>query len=406
MGEIKLRGNKLWIRYSREGKRYEESVDKALGIKNATKTDAKKLLAKREGSIAEGTFRGLAAEKTLFGGFRETAFEKTAFETDPYDYERDGKKYVAYGMVKELIDDYRLNQRKSVDRALRSSWELARRFEGYRLARIGTDQIKDYKTDRVKEGMANASINRELAALRRVFHLALSSTPPKVTAIPKIEMLEENNVRRGFFEHHEYLATRNELQEYLKPIFECGYVYGGRKEEILSIEWPMVDMIVGKIDLGEGKNGDPRTWYLTPALYQTFLEYKMRRDREYPDQKKVFVRSDGKPIKDFREGLEGALRRAGLEGKLFHDLRRTAVRNMIRAGIKRKVAMLISGHRTESVFERYNIVDEADLSAATASMEQYYRTIDAKIDEHQKKVSNFGDNSGTIKEVEKTERKE
>lgn len=402
MGEIKLRGNKRWIRYYRDGKRYEESVDKELGIKNATKTDAKKLLAKREGSVAEGTFRGLAAEKTSFGGFRDTTLE-----TDPYDYKRDGKKYVAYGMVKELIDDYRLNQRKSIDRALRSSWELARRFEGFRLARIGTDQVKDYKTDRVKEGVANATINRELAALRRIFHLAHSSTPPKVTSIPKIEMLEENNVRRGFFEHTEYLAVRNQLQKYLKPVLEFGYVFGGRKEEILSIEWPMVDMISGKINLGEGKNGDPRIWYLTPSLYQTLLEYKIRRDRDYPDQKKVLVRPDGEEIRDFREGWEAACRRAGLEGKLFHDLRRTAVRNMVLSGkISRKVAMLISGHKTEEVFERYHIVDESDLSAATTSMEQYYRSLEVKIDEHQKKVSNSGDNSGTIEEVEKIERKE
>jgi integrase len=395
MGMIRLRGNKYWIKYYRNGKAYEESVDRAIG-RHATHKDAKDLLKKREGAIADGRFYGLAAEKTEFGGFREIMLD-----SDPYDYERDKKKYVAYGMVKELIDDYRLNQRKSIDRALRSTWELAQRFEGYRLARITSDLIKEYKIARSKEEMANASINRELAALRRIFHLALSSTPPKVTAVPKIEMLEENNVRRGFFEHAEYLAVRNQLQEYLKPVVECGYVYGGRKEEILSIEWPMVDMINGKITLGEGKNGDPRIWYLTPGLYRTLLDYKMRRDRKYPEQKKVFVRPDGQPIKNFREGWEAACRRAGLEGRLFHDLRRTAVRNMELAGVSRKVAMLISGHRTESVYARYRIVAESDLSAATASMVSYYKEATGKIDEYAKTVTN----TVTIEEEQKQERK-
>ena len=203
MGMIRLRGNKYWIKYYRNGKSYEESVDKAIG-RPASHKDAKDLLKRREGAVADGRFHGLSAEKTQFGGFKEVRIP-----SDPHDYEtRDGKKYVVFGMVKELIDDYRLNKRRSINRAFQAAWHLAMRFEGYRLSQILTDTIKEYKVSRTKEGAANATINRELAALRRMFHLALSSTPPKVTAIPKIEMLEENNVRRGFFEHSEYLAAR------------------------------------------------------------------------------------------------------------------------------------------------------------------------------------------------------
>lgn len=387
---IRLRGDKYWIKYSRSGKVYEESVDKAIG-RHATYTDAKDLKKKREGAIADGRFHGLAAEKTEFGGFR------TVPEGASHDYRRSEKIkgklqppkfYVAYGMVKEFIDDYRLNKRKSIARAIRSCWELARRFEGFRLARITTDQIKDYKIARAREKMANASINREMAALIRIFHLAQSATPPKVTSVPKIEMLEENNVRRGFFEHAEYLAVRNQLPDYLRPVAECGYVYGSRKEEILSIEWTMVDMINGKINLGESKNGDPRIWYLTPGLYQTLLDYKMLRDKEHPDEKKVFVHPDGGPIKHFRKGWAAACRKAGLEGKLFHDLRRTAVRNMELAGVSRKVAMLVSGHKTESVYSRYRIVAESDLSAATVSMVNFYQQQSGKIDDYQKSVTN------------------
>jgi len=397
MGMIWMRGRVPWIKYYRDGKAYSESVNKTLGIKNGTKADAKKLLARREGAIADGRFYGLSAEKTKFGGFREVRVP-----ADPCDYERDKKRYVAYGMVKEFIDDYRLNKRKSISRALRSCWELARWFEGIRLAYITTDLIKDYKTDRVKEKMANASINRELAALGRIFKMALSSTPPKVTAVPKIEMLDENNVRRGFFEHAEYLAVRNQLPDYLRPVAECGYVYGSRKEEILSIEWTMVDMINGKINLGESKNGDPRIWYMPPTLYKIMLDYKMRRDREHSDEMRVFVHPDGTPIKHFRKGWKAACKRAGLEGRLFHDLRRTAVRNMELAGISRKVAMLISGHKTESVYNRYRIVSESDLSAATKSMVDYYQNQSGKIDDYRKLITN----TVTIEEEKERQGKE
>jgi integrase len=84
----------------------------------------------------------------------------------------------------------------------------------------------------------------------------------------------------------------------------------------------------------------------------------------------IFTRA-GRRIATFRKAWSSAARRAGLSGLLFHDLRRTGVRNLIRAGVPERVAMAISGHKTRAIFERYNIVSGRDLKDAAAKLEAY-----------------------------------
>ncbi|MBI2876827.1 MAG: site-specific integrase [Candidatus Tectomicrobia bacterium] len=334
MGCVYKRGQVYWIYYFLEGQTYYESSH------SEKEADAKRLLKKRLGEIAESRFVGPKADRVLL---RE--------------------------LCEDLLADYQINGKRSRDKAQRSVRHLLDFFEESRAVEVTTDRIKAFIAQRQAQGISNAEINRELAALKRAFNLGLQGK--KIFTKPYIPMLKENNIRKGFFEHGEFLAVREALPNDLKSVITFAYITGWRKEEVLGLCWNQVDRDARtvRIDPGVTKGGEGRTVFLEGELREVIeARWKARRlDCPY-----VFHRR-GRPIRDFRDAWESALTQAGLPGKLFHDLRRTAVRNMVRAGVPERVAMTISGHKTRSVFERYNIVSESDLKEASRRVEEYNR---------------------------------
>jgi integrase len=221
------------------------------------------------------------------------------------------------------------------------------------------------------EHAKNGTINLELALVRHALTLAMRAG--KIVRVPFIARLVENNVRAGFFEQHEFEAILAKLPHYLRPVMIFAYYTGWRvRSEILGLTWDQVDLATGtvRLEVGSTKNKDGRIIYVTAEL-QSLLEQQWQEHiRDYPECPYVFHRK-GQRIKVLIKEWQKARKEAGLPTKLMHDFRRTAVRNMVRAGIPERVAMQISGHKTRSIFDRYHIVSDADLVEAAQRLETF-----------------------------------
>jgi integrase len=307
-------------------------------------TEAKRFLKLREGEVAQGKRVVLR-------------WERLRFED----------------LAADFLTDYRVNGKRSLDKAQRSVRHLQGYFGGMRAVDITTDKVRTYINTRQESGYANAEINRELAALKRMFNLALQQTPPKVAHKPYIPMLQENNVRQGFFEAEAFLAVWKQLPTDLRPVATFAHITGWRKEEVLALTWRQVDFEAEMVRLEPGttKNCEGRTVFMTVELKRLLEEQRAKTttiERKAGQIIPWVFHRGGKRIKSFKVAWQGACRRAGQPDYLFHDFRRTAVRNMMRAGIPERVAMQMSGHKTHAIFDRYHIVSEGDLREAARKL--------------------------------------
>lgn len=346
-GSYYLRGNVYWISYWVNGRQVKEST------RSGDEAEAKRQLKVKVGEAAAG---------------KDITPERATIDD----------------LCSLVLSDYRL-------RKLRDIANVKWRIEAHIKPAIGSlfasrftpYQVRAYVDSRRKESASDATINRELAILRRGFSLALREEPPIVRRAPYIPKLEEDNVRQGFIERAQYLALRDALPEHLKALLVVGYYCGNRLGELRKLQWSQVDMEAKqiRIERKQAKGKAPRTL----PIYGDMEEW-LERQRELCKGDRVFcwkqsstrVQAKEKAIGSHLKGWAEACASVGLEGLHFHDLRRSAVRNMERAGVPRGTAMRFTGHKSESVYKRYDIVVEADLEAASQKLTEFHNSQEAK----------------------------
>lgn len=363
-GEIFKRGRIYGIRYyDAQGRRKKESS------KSDKREDAERMLRKRLKAIDDHVPLDMVIGKVKF----EDA-------------------------AQDLVNNYIANGKKSLDEVRRRiDKHLKPFFGGRKLSSITTAGVTQYTVSRQQAKIitgkdetrkerfvSNGEINRELTTLKRMFGLAVQAGKISLASKPYIPLLRENNTRTGFFELEQFLSVRAHLPEPIRPVVTFAYITGWRiTSEVLPLEWRNVDLKSGEIrlDAGTTKNGDGRVIKMTDEL-RALLE---QRHRETKDAERaggqiipwVFFRmvakgrggqKKPKPISAFNKAWKNACLAAGCPGRIPHDFRRTAVRNLVRRGVPERVAMKWTGHKTRSVFERYNIVSDGDLDAAAIRM--------------------------------------
>jgi integrase len=339
-GGLKLRGRIWYIDYrTASGKRVFESS------KSEKREVAQALLQRRLGQVVSG-------EEVLI------------------------KKTTVSELCDLVIADHEVRQLRDTETV---KWRYGAHVKpavGSLLAvRFGTRQANSYATmRREKDEASNATINRELSIIRRGFNLGYRQDPPLVTKVPYIPKLEEDNARQGFLSDDQYDVLLHALPDRLKALFVVACHVGTRKGEIRRLEWDQVDFeervirLAGSQTKGKKARGLP--------IFGDMEEWlRWQRERCPEGYRYVFFsKRYSYPVGGHLSGWREACIKAGVPGLLFHDLRRTAVRTMRRAGIDQRLRMLVSGHETPSMERRYDIVDDTDLNIVRTKMDEYRKS--------------------------------
>jgi len=271
-----------------------------------------------------------------------------------------------------IVEDYEFNKRASTyDMKLRVNRHLRPYFGHKRAQDVTTTVLKKYTSERSRAAEP-ATVNKELSYLRRAFRLGLQHEPPLVERVPYFRMHRLDNARTGLVEHDQYRTLRDSLPSYCRIALVIGYHTGARKGEINKIRTENINLKAKRIELPgrTTKNGSPR--YL-PIYGDMHAELDM--SMSLADPKCPFLVQDkGKRVMDWEKSWETACVLAKIDDSLlFHDLRRTALTNMIEAGFSEKEAMEISGHKTRAVFDRYHIVSQRRLNQLSERMDAHMR---------------------------------
>lgn len=304
----------------------------------------------------------------------------------------------------ELVKaDYAVHHPRSLNTLLFSRWQpkrnptnrttLAGFFGHMKATKVTREMIKTYRDRRRAEIQAKypiaaaqakqrkhgemvgyGTINKELDVLRKAYQLAVEERKLNERQVPNFMKLRlPENKRQGFVKDDSYKGLVNACTDvgglWLRTCFEIGYTYGWRVDEIRNLKVENVDLTERQLVIYETKNNDGKVAPIRSELLLSLL-------KECCDGKGkndfVFTKPNGQHVSywSFRNCWLKVCRLTGHDGVLFHDLRRSALSNAVKRGVPKKVAMALSGHKTESVFHRYVIIETEDVAEAVDRIER------------------------------------
>jgi len=276
-------------------------------------------------------------------------------------------------LLNALEQDYKLRDKWTVKIASVVK-PLVEHFGTWKAVEVTSDAVGKYIEDLREDGLQNSTINHRTQLLRQAFKVGMRNKV--VSAAPYIPRLSEvGNERQGFFETADFEAVVSHLPEYLQDFARFGFLTGWRKGSITSLRWSDVGEDVIYLRAENSKSRKPETMPIEGELLSIIERRRNAAVLEGENGSKRFAEfvfhRKGLPIGDCRKAWATACKAANVDHRLFHDLRRTASRNMISAGVPQAVAMKITGHRTDSMFRRYAIVNEEQKREALAKTQKY-----------------------------------
>lgn len=294
------------------------------------------------------------------------------------------RKGTTWNQGVELIIDNYTQEKQDVPTLKKRLKHLTPYFEGYRLDQITHDDTENYRTKRMRdEKAALGTANRELAALRRILSIALERG--KIQRRPMVKTPKEKNARKGFYERDQFNALRAAVPDYLKNLLTAAYYTGWRiRSELHTLPLERLNTLTKSLRLepNEAKNDEGRTFFyigmpeMEAAIDAQLAMNKATAKRESVIITHLFPDPDGRQIRasNYYEDLNVAFKALGWK-RIPHDFRRTAVRNLVRSGVSKVVAKEMTGHKTDAVFDNYDITDERDLQEAAKKYGAYSQKV-------------------------------
>jgi len=334
-GLFKMKGSRMWY-----GQWYVNGKPVRVSLKTDTKEVAKRELRRLMGDAERGAAPANETRKLRYGKLRQALLD---------DYARRGNK-----SLQTLADGTETIWGLS---PLDKFFGYSAEHQGSLVSAITVDAIRGFMRQRQQEKTGSAAINRSLALLRRMLNIA--RIDGKIQFMPVIRLLKEPPPRKGFVIRAQFEHLLSKLHAHLRPLVTFLYYCGVRVGEATQIDWSQVDLqgALIRLEREQTKTSEPRIVPLPDVLLHTLKRVKKKEGLVFDDT-------------NLREEWTKAVAVAGMPRLLVHDLRRSAIRNLIAAGVPEKVAMSISGHKTRAVFDRYHIVDATDVVNAMNKLQK------------------------------------